>query len=74
MVTDRVPSPATCFYLLDGIDWRTPQHGRRGPDRWDLDRERDRQFGQSPPIIALWSAMGADASALKTMLAHTAPD
>ena len=44
-------TPAQLGYLLEGIDWRMPQHTwrrRRLADRQDLNREYDRQFGQRP--------------------------
>ncbi|WP_354232398.1 hypothetical protein [Bradyrhizobium sp. F1.4.3] len=52
-------------YLLEGIDWRMPQHtwrpqaAGRSPD---LNRSHDQRFGQRPRLVILCSAVGADDS------------
>ncbi|MFK4529197.1 transposase [Bradyrhizobium japonicum] len=57
-------TPAQLGYLLEGIDWRMPQHTwrRRLADRWDLNQWQDQRFEQRSRLVILWSAMGADDS------------
>ncbi|WP_345946649.1 IS66 family insertion sequence element accessory protein TnpB [Bradyrhizobium sp. 166] len=53
-------TPAQLGYLLEGIDWRMPQHTWRPPaDRQDLNRYHDRRFGQPRQVIILWLAWAA---------------
>ncbi|WP_161851830.1 IS66 family insertion sequence element accessory protein TnpB [Bradyrhizobium sp. CCBAU 051011] len=55
--------PAQLGYLLEGIDWRMPQHTWRpqaAANRCDLNRRRDQQSRQRPRLVILgrrWAPM-----------------